>query len=123
MEHSLDSGLVRLTNNTLAKDIGKKLNRSFIIGGVSIYRDTLALEFTSSTSPIVDRILLTRILSPEFPDCDVFFPELDKGGWTRASHEELEKWAGFEVSKGVQEENGVQYEFQMWVRGFVEQIE
>lgn len=61
---------------------------------------------------------MTRILSPDFSDCDVFFPEFKKeGGWTRASHDELEKWAGFEVARGVQEENGVEYEFQMWVRG------
>ena len=30
--------------------------------------------------------------------------------------EELSRWAQFDVPAGVQEEKGVQYEFQMWVR-------
>lgn len=36
--------------------------------------------------------------------------------WRRASHEDLREWVGFEVPEGIQEEKGVQYEFQMWVR-------
>lgn len=102
IESSLKSALTRITPN---------LYRNFIIGGASIYRDALALQF-----PAVDRILLTRILSPEF-ECDVFFPDFTTTGrWKQASHEDLEAWAGFEVAKGIQDENGVQYEFQMWVR-------
>jgi len=98
------------------------IHKTFIIGGASLYSESLALsEHTSSA--IVDRILLTRILSPNF-DCDVFMPDFlweVKGGkekqrWNRASHGELEGWLGFEVPEGQQEENGVKYEFQMWVR-------
>ncbi|GJJ13775.1 hypothetical protein Clacol_008032 [Clathrus columnatus] len=115
VENGLDSALARLTDETLAGD-NKKLGHFFIIGGASIYKDTLALEPKTLTSPIVNRILLTRILSPDFADCDVFFPEFEKDGeWSRASHDELQKWAGFEVARGIQEENGVQYEFQMWL--------
>ena len=100
----------------------KPIHRSFVIGGANIYRDTLAFPTTSDT--FVDRILLTRVLSPAFEDCDVFFPEFQQEEgtevstvrWRRASHEEFREWAGFDVPEGVQEENGVQYEFQMWVR-------
>jgi len=95
------------------------IDRAFIIGGASIYRDTLAL---------VDRILLTRILSPAFDDCDVFMPDLQSDttvvdgvryGWTRASHADLQTWVGFKVSDGVQKQNEIEFEFQMWVRGRV----
>ena len=94
------------------------VHRSFVIGGASLYRDTLSLA--PGTGAFVDRVLLTRILEPAFENCDVFMPDfLDAAGggsWRRASHGELEEWVGFEVAAGTQEENGVQYEFQMWVR-------
>ena len=94
-----------------------KINRRFIIGGASVYREILALEPSAPQSFVVDRILLTRILSPAFEDCDVFFPEFRTGpGWSQATHEALEAWVGFEVAKGVQIENGIEYEFQMWIR-------
>jgi dihydrofolate reductase len=37
--------------------------------------------------------------------------------WQRTTHEELLAWVGFDVPEGVQEENGVKYEYQMWTRG------
>lgn len=69
----------------------------------------------------MDRILLTRVLSPDF-ECDVFLDNFlrekkDGGEWRRTSHDALKEWVGFEVPEGEQEENGVKYEFQMWVRG------
>jgi dihydrofolate reductase len=67
----------------------------------------------------LDRILLTRILEPAFDECDVFLPEFRQGtssAWREAPHEELIKWAGFDVPEGIQEEKGVKYVFQMWVR-------
>lgn len=74
-----------------------------------------------ASSSRVDRVLLTRILSPDF-ECDVFMPDftLEKrengqSKWNRASHDSLQEWVGFEVPKEVQKENGVEYEFQMWV--------
>ena len=36
--------------------------------------------------------------------------------WRRCTSAELRAWAGFEVPEGIQEENGVSYEFQMWER-------
>lgn len=96
-------------------------HRAFVIGGVSLYTDTLALPVSSSG--FVDRVLLTRISSPAFKDCDVYLPDFlsDKNSegnsvWTRARHEELKEWTGLDVPQGVQAENGVEYEFQMWTR-------
>ena len=97
------------------------IHRAFIIGGVSVYADTLALS--SSSSAFVDRVLLTRISSPAFQDCDVHLPDFlsdtnpeGNAMWTRAGHEELKEWTGSDVPQGVQTENGVEYEFQMWTR-------
>ena len=66
---------------------------------------------------------MTRVLSPAFEDCDVFFPEFretkaEDGSplWTQASHEELEAWVGSTVPRGTQKENNIEYEFQMWTR-------
>lgn len=41
-------------------------------------------------------------------------PEFITDEWKQASHQELQEWVGVEVPSGVQEENGVNYEFQMW---------
>jgi len=91
------------------------VHRNFVIGGVSLYTETLAL-LPSSSSTFVDRVLLTRILSPAFEDCDVYMPDFLASGWTRANHKELSEWTGIDVPEGVQVENGVEYEFQMWLR-------
>ena len=94
------------------------IHRAFIIGGAALYNETLALPFSSS-EPGLDRILLTRVLSPEFKECDTFFQDICKEKseeWTRSTHAALQDWVGFEVAEGEQEEKGVKYEFQMWVR-------
>ncbi|KIM85172.1 hypothetical protein PILCRDRAFT_66442, partial [Piloderma croceum F 1598] len=98
--------------------------RNFVIGGASLYSEVLALSSAAQATPaLLDRILLTRIISPAFEQCDVVMPDFlayqtseDGSGWLRALHTDLEAWAGFDVPEGVQEENGIQYEFQMWVR-------
>lgn len=101
------------------------IHRAFIIGGASLYTESLALPSTDPGFSFVDRILLTRIISPAFEQCDVFMPDFlglkegkeeSVGGWKKASYEELRSWFGCEVPEGVQEEKGVQYEYQMWVR-------
>ena len=65
----------------------------------------------------MDRVLLTRILSPDF-ECDVFLDDFqkDEAEWKRVSHKALQEWVGFEVPEGEQEESGIKYEFQMWIR-------
>lgn len=96
------------------------VHRTFIIGGASLYTESLLLP--PSSTAVVDRILLTRIMAPSFDDCDVFMPDFQndpsqtKAPWKRALHQELQEWVGFEVPKGIQEEKGIQYEFQMWTR-------
>ncbi|KAF9787163.1 dihydrofolate reductase [Thelephora terrestris] len=113
LRNSLDSALDLLS--------ALSTHRAFIIGGVSLYTDTLAL--LPSSSAFVDRVLLTRISSPPFQDCDVHLPNFlsDRNSegnamWTRARQEEFNEWTGLDVPQGIQTENGVQYEFQMWTR-------
>jgi dihydrofolate reductase len=115
----LASALTRLDSSSPQEN---PVHRAFIIGGASLYSESLALS-ESSSSAVVDRILLTRVLSPDF-ECDVFMPDFlgetkeegQEQGWRRALHKELEEWLGFGVPEGQQEENGVKYEFQMWHR-------
>ena len=98
----------------------QSVDRIFVIGGATLYKETL--ELPPSTPAFVDRILLTRIISPSFEECDVFLPDFRRNGeevvnpWSRSSHAELQAWVGFDVPEGVQEEKGVRYEFQMWTR-------
>lgn len=96
-------------------------HRVFVIGGVTLYTQCLALPPSSPT--FVDRILLTRVFSPAFEECDTFMPDIlsekeqqGKERWEQTSHAELSSWAGFDVPEGIQSENGVEYEFQMWIR-------
>ncbi|KAI5121243.1 hypothetical protein M0805_002290 [Coniferiporia weirii] len=122
------SSETRATENEAAPAI----HRRFIIGGASVYRSALELAASPDSpaaAPTTDRILMTRILSPAFEDCDVFFPEFrgieGRDGaplWMQASHEELEAWVGGEVPRGTQQERGVEYEFQMWTRRRTSQI-
>jgi len=127
---NLELGKTTETPLFLRNDLGSALDllselpihRAFIIGGVSLYTEMLALPPLSTG--FVDRVLLTRISSPAFNDCDVWLPDFlsDKTSegnamWTRARHEELKEWTGLDVLQGVQTEKGVEYEFQMWTRG------
>lgn len=96
----------------------QKVGKVFVIGGGQIYGAALKLP-----KEVSKRILLTRVLSPEF-ECDTFFPlELKEEGeasgseeWVRKSKEELDQFVGEEVPEGLQVENGTEYEFQMWER-------
>ncbi|KAI0296555.1 dihydrofolate reductase-like domain-containing protein [Multifurca ochricompacta] len=90
----------------------KNANRVFVIGGAKLYAEALS---------IAERVLLTRIVEPEFEGCDVFMPNFieEEDGekrWTRAPHEELSDWVGFEVPKEIQEEGGVKYEYELWTK-------
>lgn len=85
-------------------------SRAFLIGGSQLYN--LSLQ---STPPLVNRVLLTRVLS-DF-ECDTYlydFSNDNDGQWLKASHEELCKWIGFEVQED-NEEKGVRYRYEMWV--------
>lgn len=112
------------SNLTSAVELASQagIHRRFIIGGVSLFTETLNPTSSNSMSCIADRVLLTRILAPDFPQCDVFMPDFlgasEEGEteWKQATHDELVQWTGFDVPAGVQEEKGVSYEFQMWLR-------
>ncbi|KAL2753593.1 hypothetical protein ACRALDRAFT_2111503 [Sodiomyces alcalophilus JCM 7366] len=94
----------------LASADRQPVGKVFVIGGAQIYGAALATKHAR-------RVLLTRVLEPEF-ECDVFFPlalggESEKG-WAMRDKAALDAWVGEEVPEGVQEENGTRYEFQMW---------
>jgi dihydrofolate reductase len=92
-------------------------NRVFVIGGARLYAAAL---------PLAERVLLTRITEPSFEECDVSMPDFIGGAgggeWSRAPHEALCAWVGFEVPRGVEEERGVKYEYEMWIRSDVEEL-
>ncbi len=90
-------------------------NRVFVIGGARLYATVL---------PLAERVLVTRITEPSFEECDVFMPDFIGGAgggkWSRVPHEALCAWVGFDVPGGMQEERGVKYEYEMWIRTDVE---
>ncbi|KAK5632026.1 hypothetical protein RRF57_007740 [Xylaria bambusicola] len=106
---SLEQAIQYLQSGSAVVQTGKV----FVIGGAQIYAAALRLTETR-------RVLLTRVMT-EF-ECDTFFPlqlsEEDGAGgqWVRKSKDELDSWTGETVPEGIQEENQIQYEFQMWER-------
>lgn len=87
-----------------------RVARVFVIGGAQIYSAALQLKEAR-------RILLTKVMT-DF-ECDAFFSlklfeSQGDSKWVKRSKEELDSWTGETVPEGVQEENGTQYEFQMW---------
>ncbi|OCF30774.1 dihydrofolate reductase [Kwoniella heveanensis BCC8398] len=115
--------------------------RVFIIGGSQLYTASFARtpasssETSSSTStsssesrPLIDRVLLTRVLS-EF-ECDSYLDDFtshtyssgpsdsnndnQKAVWRKASIEELRAWLGWDVQE-ENEEKGIKYQYEMWV--------
>jgi dihydrofolate reductase len=89
----------------------KNIGRVFVIGGAEIYKAALAEKQTK-------RILLTRVLT-DF-ECDTFFPALltedGEGEWKKKSKYELDQWTREPVPDGVQDENEIQYVFEMYER-------
>jgi len=70
----------------------------WIVGGTQVYKDALK-------HPWCDLVYLTDVMA-DF-DCDVFFPEFDRGLF--------KKQEGFpDVPSGIQEENGIKYRFQVF---------
>jgi len=116
LHNSLESALQEIA----ATD---EVHRVFIIGGASIYNESLKLQ--PGLLAFVDRVLLTRVSSPAYEDCDTFMPQFmgqNEGvgdgyqGWKRTSHGELQEWTGIDADEGLQSQNGAEFEFQMWVR-------
>lgn len=121
------------------------ISRTFLIGGSQLYSQAMEdMTPQSSSTAILDRLLVTRILEPEF-DCDVFLPEYrtqqqkqedesllrgeqqsdacerkpskdQQALWTKASSAELAAYLGPDgVEQGPVKEGDVTYEFQMWL--------
>lgn len=88
-------------------DIRDAQSKVFCIGGSQIYNEFL---------PITNRILLTKIKYPNFDNADIKFPVMSDKDWIRCSHQDLESFVGFPVQNGDIEENGIKFEFQMFVR-------
>ncbi|XP_074532957.1 dihydrofolate reductase [Halichoeres trimaculatus] len=72
----------------------------WVVGGTQVYKEAL-------DHPWCDLVYLTDIMA-DF-DCDVFFPELDRGVF-----KEQERFPG--VPGKIQEENGIKYRFQVFKR-------
>ncbi|WWC86758.1 uncharacterized protein L201_001637 [Kwoniella dendrophila CBS 6074] len=89
-------------------------SRVFLIGGSQLYESSL-----TSIPPLVNRVLLTRILKPEF-ECDSHLEDFtchEENGkkiWKKSTHEELEDWLGFQVNEENEEKNTT-YKYEMWV--------
>ncbi|KHJ30009.1 putative dihydrofolate reductase [Erysiphe necator] len=88
----------------------------FVIGGAQIYETAIRMKEAK-------RILFTRILN-DF-DFDTRFPlnlnqegtrKENSNGWEKKSLKEFNEWTGESTSTEVQEENGIQYIFEMWER-------
>lgn len=78
-------------------DLQGKVENVWIIGGGSIYKE--ALE-----SPNCDKLYLTEVMKAF--ECDAFFPGVP---------EDFQEIKGCEhVPKGVQEENGIKYEYKVY---------
>lgn len=85
--------------STMRGDLEGKVENIWIIGGGSVYKE--ALE-----SQNCDKLYLTKV--KQHFECDAFFPGIPK------DFQELE--GDENVPKGVQEENGIQYEYKVYQR-------
>ncbi|KAG7244425.1 hypothetical protein INR49_030122 [Caranx melampygus] len=75
----------------------------WVVGGVQVYKEGL-------NHPCCDMLYLTDIMA-DF-DCDVFFPEFDRGLF-----KVQERFP--DVPSGIQEENGIKYKFQVFKKNGV----
>ncbi|KAI5848222.1 dihydrofolate reductase-like domain-containing protein [Tricharina praecox] len=99
---SVDDALAKLVER------GEAVGTVFVIGGAEVYKAALL-------HPLAQNVLLTRI-DTEF-EVDTIFPvqlTAEGSGWAKASWEALCKFVGEEVPKGVQKEEGVKFEYELW---------
>ncbi|XP_034541456.1 dihydrofolate reductase isoform X2 [Notolabrus celidotus] len=78
----------------------------WVVGGTQVYGEALK-------HPWCDLVYLTDIMA-DF-DCDVFFPEFDRGMF-----KEQERFPG--VPNKIQEENGIKYRFQVFKKETAEAV-
>lgn len=75
----------------------KNVESIWVIGGHGIYKEAI-------DEKLCDKLFLTKIKKTF--DCDVFFPEFSAKDYQIASHPD--------VPEDVQEENGIQYQFEVY---------
>ncbi|KAG4305813.1 hypothetical protein PORY_000723 [Pneumocystis oryctolagi] len=108
---SLDDALT-LLSRVYGPGSRNQVNRIFVIGGAQLYK--VAMEH-----PKLNRIIATVIYNEI--DCDVFFPVDFRNSsmcfpWKKQDHSVLESWIGFKIPQGKINENGLDYEFEMWMK-------
>uniref|UniRef100_A0A8C0U1E3 dihydrofolate reductase n=3 Tax=Cyanistes caeruleus TaxID=156563 RepID=A0A8C0U1E3_CYACU len=101
LSKSLDDALALLDS----PELKSKVDMVWIVGGTSVYK--AAME-----KPIHHRLFVTRILK-EF-ESDTFFPEID-----HKVYKLLAEYPG--VPADIQEENGIQYKFEVYEKTVVAQ--
>ncbi|PKK21211.1 dihydrofolate reductase [Columba livia] len=94
LSKSLDDALTLLDS----PELQSKVDMVWIIGGSSVYKAAM-------DKPINHRLFVTRILK-EF-ESDTFFPEINC-----RDYKLLTEYPG--VPAGIQEENGIQYKFEVY---------
>ena len=67
-----------------------QIGRIFVLGGAQLYTDMLNLDSDVAT---VDKLLVTRILSPAY-ECDAYFPEFRTGSQYRSEVERAKRVVG-----------------------------
>ncbi|KAM9250491.1 LOW QUALITY PROTEIN: dihydrofolate reductase [Cariama cristata] len=101
LSKSLDDALALLDS----PELKSKVDMVWIVGGTSVYK--AAME-----KPINHRLFMTRILQ-EF-ESDTFFPEIDY-----KDYKLLTEYPG--VPADIQEENGIQYKFEVYEKAVLAQ--
>ncbi|XP_072716765.1 dihydrofolate reductase isoform X1 [Ciconia boyciana] len=101
LSKSLDDALALMDS----PELRSKVDMVWIIGGASVYK--AAME-----KPINHRLFVTRILQ-EF-ESDTFFPEINY-----KDYKLLTEYPG--VPAGIQEENGIQYKFEVYEKAVLAQ--
>ncbi|XP_067644363.1 dihydrofolate reductase-like [Eurosta solidaginis] len=89
---NLETAMQRLEQ----EDLRKKVGTVWIVGGSGVYKEAMS-------SPRCHRLYITRI-KKEYK-CDTFFPKIPM--------DFIEIHPGPESPRGLQEENGIQYEFKI----------
>lgn len=92
---SLSEAIDQLANT----DLGNDIENIWICGGYQVYKEAMA-------SPFCHRVYFTDVKASF--DCDAFFPEIPSDFKLVKNDED--------ISSGVQEENGIKYEYKLYER-------
>ncbi|KAF7647004.1 hypothetical protein LDENG_00179230 [Lucifuga dentata] len=96
--HFLRGNFESAINLAAHPPLADQIETIWVVGGTRVYEDALK-------HPWCDLVCLTDIMA-DF-DCDVFFPQFDRGLF-----KVQDRFPG--VLSGIQEENGIKYKFQIF---------